>query len=492
MLNVYLQTIDLVSDSVSLRHNKSDRLRSGLGGILTILIVIFLVYCINYFGEDIIKKEKPITTFSKAYQPSSKIYLNNTPVVMAFYNSLGKQYMNIEKYITFVAQRYYFEAGNIDYTYMNVEPCDEDRHLGGYKQLFRDNKINVTNGVYCLNSNTTRYKNGTVEEIPDIYFENENGAADSSLISTSIQTCKNTTSNPKCASKTDIDKVGNDLFIMAYAVDGYVDLSDYSNPYKQYLQSLLINISPTVIKATHIMMKNTYITTDSGIIMEDIAEQNIYQIESSKTDVVTSPYVFYSYYLESTRITDRYFRRYVKIQDLVANIGGLIRCLFMVSTMLTTFFSESKLFLDIANSLYTFTKDDSRSDNIKNSAANMLPNELKFAGNSVIIHPKRIITNEIKPPDSIDYYKSLLCCYRSMYTKSGYHKLRDMIHSRFELSYLFKQLQDLQNFMNMTLDERKKPAVTAKRTIRMLSKEIVEETVNIPSTPDVNVQSINH
>jgi hypothetical protein len=222
--------------------------------------------------------------------------------------------------------------------------------------LYRDNKLNVTNGGYCLNLNKT-LTNGTVVDVPNIYYENENGAADSSFIVTSIRKCTNSTSNPRCAPKEEIDRVGVDLFLMAYVIDCYVDLSDYANHYKQYLQSILINISPNVVKATHVVVKNTYIKTDSGIIMEDIDEKNIHQIESSRTDVVTSPYVFYSFYLESTRITDRYNRKYVKIQDLVANIGGLIRCLFLVSSLLTTFFSESKLYIDLINNLYIFNQE---------------------------------------------------------------------------------------------------------------------------------------
>jgi hypothetical protein len=121
MLTKFLHTIDLVSDSVTLRHNRSDKLKNSLGGALTILIIIFLIYCINYFGEDIIKKEKPITGFSKAYQSSSRVYLNNTPVVFAFYDSLGKQYLEVEKYISFIAQPYTFEAGKVEYSYMFIE-----------------------------------------------------------------------------------------------------------------------------------------------------------------------------------------------------------------------------------------------------------------------------------------------------------------------------------------------------------------------------------
>jgi hypothetical protein len=174
MLARLLQRIDFVGSSLSFTHNGSKRLNNPFGGIFTILIGIFSIYCVIYFGEDIIKKEKPISTFSKAYTTSSKIYQNNTPIMMQFGNSYGQIYTDVDRYISIEGKRFTAENGVYDFQFLAMEPCNVDKHFDGHRQLYLDNNLDLSH-AYCLNLKQITYLNDTTLQRDDIYYENEYG-----------------------------------------------------------------------------------------------------------------------------------------------------------------------------------------------------------------------------------------------------------------------------------------------------------------------------
>ncbi len=61
----WLSKVDFIAPQIELTYKSTSLKRSALGGCLTNLILMFALYCIIYFGRDIVEKKKPITRFSK-------------------------------------------------------------------------------------------------------------------------------------------------------------------------------------------------------------------------------------------------------------------------------------------------------------------------------------------------------------------------------------------------------------------------------------------
>jgi hypothetical protein len=335
IVSFYMKKLDFVGNEVSLLHKSSKRVKTVIGGIITSIISIFTLYCAIYFGRGILTKDNPSSRFSKSFTDSSRVRSVDRPYVVYFANTFGVQYTNPERYFTLTGLSFPVTdtglAGELTDVFM--DKCDIDVHLAKYKDLYANK--NLANAL-CSNPHKMRYHNGTVVEYDSIYFENEYIGLPSVFIAYSLGSCVNTTENGnKCAPQEEIDQVENGLYMTVLLLDEYINLNDYEKPSTQYIYPYTINISPKVSKNTHVVYKNTYITTDAGLIMEDPSTINISQIDSLKTVQITTGY--YIFYFESTKITDNYNRKYVKIQDLVASIGGLIKFIYVFSSILISF-----------------------------------------------------------------------------------------------------------------------------------------------------------
>jgi hypothetical protein len=88
-----------------------------------------------------------------------------------------------------------------------------------------------------------------------------------------------------------------------------------------------------------------------------------------KSDINLNIDVLYIIKLFSQRIIETYYRRYVKIQDLIANIGGLIKFLFTLGKFIVYIFSYTQLAIDISHSFFLNqdNSNQSRSINILES-----------------------------------------------------------------------------------------------------------------------------
>jgi hypothetical protein len=152
----FMRTIDLNGNGISLRHNSHKQIKTVIGGLITIIITIFSLYCIVYFSQDIINKEKPISLFNKDFTPNSQVFIKDFPFAMSFATSGGVLKTDFQRNIG-VDVLYYEMYFNIPIriSKLTVEPCDPSRHFGKH--------FNVLNGTfpmdvsYCLNQERIQY-----------------------------------------------------------------------------------------------------------------------------------------------------------------------------------------------------------------------------------------------------------------------------------------------------------------------------------------------
>jgi hypothetical protein len=485
MLTKFIKLIDFIGNDISLLHKGSKRVKTVLGGLMTIIISVFSVYSIVYFGKDLFARESPNSRFSKAYQNSSRIMTEDRPLVFNIINGRGANIPSADKYLTFTAKRYEnLPDGNVTISNIFVERCDPDKHIPKFKDLYIKSGIDLSTS-YCSNSKKVQFSNGTIGE-QDIYFENEYGAYPSVFTIYYFDSCKNTTANGNwCAPQEEINAVEENMYFKAALVEEYIDLSDYKDPSKTYLQTYTTNISPKVYKNTHVVYKNTYITTDSGIIMEDPSTVNRAQLDSIRTDLGQNVNGYYKLYFESTRITDNYFRKYVKVQDLVASIGGLVKFIFIFSALLLHYYSKDVLNFDIAEALYT--EQEGRTI----MSGGVLPGSTAFDLKDISVNNLVGPTYTVKDfrPSVKDCIKAIFKC-KSRYTKKHYEQLRDLIKEKFELTYLFKKLQDFENLANLVLDSQQKLMYMKKRPLRIDTGKILQEEITIDRPSNFNLPGI--
>jgi hypothetical protein len=206
--------------------------------------------------------------------------------------------------------------------------------------------------------------------------------------------------------------------------------------------------------------------------MEDVNEVHALQVNPIRTDITTGVPFYYSVIFESTKITDNYSRRYVKIQDFIANIGGLIKFLLTFSSIIMSIFSQDYLCIELGEHLFSFSKEIPKrhSQMNVNSFPSFVNEQLKKSTNvKEAVYSNlniKVINSSEMPKQNLnfeevrisfsDYVGSLLFC-RSKNGRSTYTSLIKIINDKLEIRYLLKSCMRVDTYYKniLTEDQRK-------------------------------------
>ncbi len=130
-------------------------------------------------------------------------------------------------------------------------------------------------------------------------------------------------------------------------------------------------------------IKKSDIYTDSGIIFESKILDTSYSYDTSDYDdsdpLVETLMDFYIFVANHTPIIHR---KYLKVQTILANLGGLYKALFMANYILTYYFTQIKMNQTLMNKLFNFNDDI---QNVKQSQIHFNKSETKISQNNYVI-----------------------------------------------------------------------------------------------------------
>lgn len=131
-------------------------------------------------------------------------------------------------------------------------------------------------------------------------------------------------------------------------LDHYVDVGDYEQPIQQFLNSDILLPSTNSPRIDTYSYKVLNFNSDSGWIIEDLTKRETYQMDSHhSTGGAINPKNIYTIQVSNSYLIDVYDRHYLKVQTIMANLGGLIKILMTLATILTSYFADKLLIEDI-------------------------------------------------------------------------------------------------------------------------------------------------
>jgi hypothetical protein len=484
----FITSRDSTGFNINLKHKNSTCFKSFPGGLITLIINAFIVYCVFYFGDDLWLREEPTSLFTKGINNSTPIYLKDYPTPISFTDQMGVPYDNVYRYITVVAYWYLMDyepygLKGTNYFPLIVEPCTAE-HVSQYGDLFRQDVY--FDRSYCVNQNkfinTTRTSENQMQSDREIFFQNEFASMNSSFISYYGHVCINSTDNGNsCAPQSEIDSFLDSLNVIYSYLDSYVNLYSYDNPSTYYLNRWVSSINKYLSKTVFHRVKNTRIMTDSGILMQDdiFDEKKTLQYDRLIPDVMGVPNSIFDLIIEGTRIQDIHYRSYIKVQDIIANVGGLLSFMLTISNMLLSPFQEIELNLQLLNRLYEIESTTNTNNNTKLKIESF--NELKDCSSHNI--NQNIIKNnfmgfsqklkEFKEVNAslIDFFKAKLGC-RSRHCRSAYNLLNEYIESKYELLEYIKTSNRVEVIGSLLLTNETKILIKEKHKIKISDKEV--------------------
>ncbi|KAL4432504.1 hypothetical protein ABPG74_013358 [Tetrahymena malaccensis] len=348
----YLRKIDTFGVPIDLCFEKKKVHKTPWGGFWTLIIFLFSLAMFTILGMEILLRQNPsIITIEQ---------LERNPAFDGSYN----QSDILDQRSTYKSSRIVLALGALDKNLQIIHNWFDSFEITGLIVDQRDfkvvNQIQLSNFQSCdqleimqSSSNQKLFSQFDLQnmlcmqndDILNHYLTGENGSQIYSFI------------NIKISFKLPLDASMMEQlqYIGLFFTDQIMDVQNYSNTLTKYRKNIIQKVD--LSSQYKIMLRNQYgqIMTDSGLMWTDYENLNFfsfksYQVSNQKAEGNTL--------LEIQTETDPklliYQRKYMKVTELMATIGGFIKALLIAGFLLANPISKLSLKTELVNRLFNF------------------------------------------------------------------------------------------------------------------------------------------
>jgi len=380
-----MKILDIYGEDVKILLNKNNKIKTSIGGIFTIMTIMLVLVFTWFIGKDIIYKEKPISymqsdIFEKFLQIN--VSSNNFPFSFTMMDDfstplLDFTYLTIKLYeLTYDIN---LDSGVLELTEKKDHPlkfCNYSDFKLISQEQFYDAQLGYT--LCPLKNNFNLYG----------YWSE----AHLNFLQISIESCKNKTdSQIICKSPDEIVKYIADTSVNMniFFVDSRVLINNNTNTIEFLTTTKYKYVIPEYYKKTTFKIQTQNIFTDDGLIFSDTKNVQFFKMVEDFTDLsITDTFQnqFLAFEIFSSNISDSYFRRYIKLPDIIASLGGILKVFTITFLYMNSIFSKVEKNKSIVNEVFVINKK------FENNLILKYPNKnFKKDCNSIIVSEKNIL-----------------------------------------------------------------------------------------------------
>jgi hypothetical protein len=441
-----LRSILKQSDNVGIRpeitfKGKSNH-QTDLGGALTVLLFILTLIGIIFLGQDIFKKKNPMIFTGNDYIAiPPPLQLN--PNVFPFYFAIEDPTNSLNYFIDdsiytikaqFISQsRSVGSDGNVilqkNSSLLALKVCEISDFLG-YEEIF--SPLDYKN-AFCLAPG----QNVTIR-----------GAFPNSIFNSfriSIYACNNATSKVPCRSQSIIDSKLKSSFLAFQYGDFFANPSNYSFPMTKVLGDYSVPFSNYYQKKISAQIKRTIFKTDEGFLSEVYNNEFFYQIDGypkenfqpflpSTTDFLIQFTLKMSYSEEINH------RSYIKLQTIVAQIGGLFNFLYLFFQYFVSFMTKRLFILEVlGNQGFVENKNNPITKDSQIMINNLFPKENELNSTKEVKEVKEKKFNLKISKNDILFSKKYLFCssLRNKAESEKFKNISEFIKKKLDINSIF-------------------------------------------------------
>ena len=346
--------------------------RSYIGAFISIICCSCVFMFFIYFFEKILSHSKPNMVVSNLIDDLPDKYYFNDDFVFA----ISLQFPN---YTNYVNERIYFlKLYDVEYHFL------EDNSY-----TFKEKEIPIS---LCSNYNIKvlpEYFGGLnlkqlyCANFSGYYLEGEYGQKKWRTLNFKFSKCTNFSNYNNCLNKEEIDKYLQSGYVDIFMTDKMIVPKDFKNPTKIYGKNIFDSINGKEYMDYWIYLKRLEVQTDEGIVFDQIVKKSVLSYEkTSKMKYSLLDETFLQVILRISINKDIYDRTYMKLQEALANVGGMVKIIFTIGEILNYL---TKIILYRNYILQFFNMDYFKA--IKNNKKNIKYNKL-------VTIPPLIITNK--------------------------------------------------------------------------------------------------
>ena len=279
-LNDFLRKFDSFGVSLTFKYKSKEKYTTGLGGIVTLLFIALTIF-IGIYNFIPFYHKKNFTTiyYTLKLDETEQIFFQKSKVSFSIGLNcwIGNDGTRAEDLFDVLYKYIYWDIEDGEWNRkidtLQKHPCT---HADFYKEFNKSFDDSDVSNYYCLDD-LSRAIEGIYTSPVFSYYEFDVVA-------------KNDSEN--LLNKIENYLIENDCKLQIYYVDKTIDIDDYENPIKSYLETDFIQLNPTLSIRKNIYFMNQHLYDDDAFISL-INSQND---EESELSSIYSRYEEYSLY----------------------------------------------------------------------------------------------------------------------------------------------------------------------------------------------------
>lgn len=352
-------SLDYFGNQPHFLYNSLQKHQTFLGGLMSIFVYILVGLGFFAFGKELILKESPAVISSAEYLEVPERYNLSLSNFGFFYGVQDKSYsyyVDPTIYTVDIKLLKFLTGKNPDGSVffkdesktLKHENCNLERHFPNFTDLFTGQDLP---NLICIDP----------EDADSMYLTGSFGNEEFAAISISLKSCKNSTdSKIVCKPKEKIKEKLDGGFFVVNNIDTVFNPKNYTHPEKKIRRNFYTTFSLQYWKELSFYFKNIDYYTDVGFLTEDLKLDKylVFEKNTELIDLRDTSNEFLNCFFRLSYFKDTYFRKYLKIQELVANVGGLVKGIILIVEIFFSNYGRYKYYIDLANKTYNFSTDE--------------------------------------------------------------------------------------------------------------------------------------
>ncbi|CAD8160951.1 unnamed protein product [Paramecium octaurelia] len=330
--------------------------QSLFGAMMTVLMFgCIITYIVNKFVQLGRRKEFQ-TLYSEVYYeevPIYPLYSDNFTLQFAFQKENQKNYIDESVYQVnaFIVNKVQSIVDNKtiqNFTKTEI-PLTKCARIGITFEEIEEQLDNIdSNNTYCIDWNNISELSltGTPEQQNYTYMY------------INFQSCVNDTTNDGsviCKSKEEIQEQLRRNYIQFQISSYNIDLRNYQQPNVPKVEEIQTTISSQVLKDITLFMQPITTLTEEGLLDELVRKDSTIRYQKSQEIIdFNSDEALATVYIRLSNTENISYRIYPKLQDILAQAGGLWELLMLAFSIIVRPFSQMSFKMEIINSLFNF------------------------------------------------------------------------------------------------------------------------------------------
>ena len=329
LFQLILTEIDFYGTNFHLFFNKKRRFKTLYGGILTIFTMFLIITCIIFFGKNLFQKKNPTIYQTNVNEGYSIIDLQKEKVTFAFrMENLDGEFEDFTNKIYPII--YYYSRPSNDSSYRSEYKTEEflSYHTCNESDYDDFNLSEHYGKLYCLDWGGKNF-GGYWDNNYIFYFEIR------------LYFCSNgqtySINNTNCTSMEVLDElfnIDNPMLFSLYYPVYYFDHNSVKNPLSKKYKNYFYYLNHKLQKNDRIYIKNYVLNDDQSWLFVNNKIKSVWGVDQITSDFsfsteeqLTKENASSMFYLMNVYMTPdkTYYKRfYIKIQDVIAEVGGII------------------------------------------------------------------------------------------------------------------------------------------------------------------------